>query len=87
MAESYTTRDGTHRTTIIERRSTGTGLMLGMIVIIALIAAIAYFLLEKDAREQKQADAVISAAQSVDDAAKDAGTAIDEAAKRIVPKD
>ncbi len=85
MADHYTTEDGATRTTIIERKSNG-GLMIGMIVIIALIAAIAFYLFSKDSREQSQSDAVIGAAQSVGDAARDAGTAVGDAADRAVPK-
>ncbi|MCE7795133.1 hypothetical protein LWE61_01040 [Sphingobium sufflavum] len=85
MANSYTTEDGVQRTTVIERRSNG-GLMIGMIVIIALVAAIAYFLFAQDSREQRQSDALVSAAESVDDAARDAGTAISDAANRAAPK-
>ncbi|MET0363164.1 MAG: hypothetical protein ABW169_00795 [Sphingobium sp.] len=86
MADSYTTRDGETRTTIIERRSGGAGLMIGMIVVIALIAAIAFFLFEQNSREQRQSDAVVGAAESVGDAAKDAGQAITDAADRAASK-
>lgn len=81
MAESYTTEDGTHRTTIIEKRSGGGGMMIAMIVIVALVGAIAWFLFAQDQREQRQTDAVVGAAQSVGDAARDAGTAIGDAAR------
>ena len=55
MTDSYTT-DSHGRTTIIERRSGGSGMIVAMIVIIALVAAIAYFLFARDNREQRQSD-------------------------------
>lgn len=84
MADRYTTDDGVQRTTVIEQRSNG-GLMIGMIIIIAMVAAIAYFLFARENREQRQSDAVVSAAQSVGDAAQDAGSAISDAADRAAP--
>lgn len=84
MTDHYTNGDGVERTTIIERRSSS-GLMITMIVIIALIAAIAYFLFAQDSREQRQTDAIIGAAESVGDAARDAGTAVSDAARRTSP--
>lgn len=86
MPDSYTT-DNDGRTTVIERRSSGAGMMVGMIVIIALIAAIAFFLFAKDNREERQTDAVVGAAQSVGDAAEQAGARIGDAAERVAPKD
>ncbi|CAN5349229.1 hypothetical protein BH10PSE13_BH10PSE13_08190 [soil metagenome] len=85
MADGYDT-DGNGRTTVIEQRSGGAGMMIGMIVIIALIAAIAFFLFAKDNREERQTDAVVGAAQSVGDAARDAGAKIGDAADRVTPK-
>lgn len=86
MADIYTTdKAGQTRTTVIERRSGGAGMMVGMIVIIALVAAIAYFLFAQDSREQAETNAVVSAAGEVGAAAESAATSIGDAAERATP--
>lgn len=85
MADSYTSEQEAPRTTIIEHRS-NTGLMVSLIIIIALVAAIAWFLFAQNSREQRQSDAVVSAAAAVGDAARDASTAVSDAAKQVAPK-
>lgn len=88
MADIYTTDEaGRTRTTVIERRSSGAGMMIGMIVVIALIAAIAYFLFAQDAREEAETSAVVGAAQQVGDAAQGAAGAIGDAARDVTPGD
>lgn len=69
-------------TTVIERRGSGVGLILGIIVV-ALIALAAYFLFAEN--ENRETDAVVSAAQSVGDAAQDAAGAVTDAANRTQP--
>lgn len=74
------------RTTVIETRSGGgAGMMIGVLVIIALVAAIAFFLFTQSQNDTKRTDAVVGASQSIDDAAKDAGKAITGAADRVTP--
>lgn len=86
MADTYTTDDtGRTHTTVIERRSSGAGMMVAMIVVIALIAAIAYFLFAQDSREQAETNAVVGAAAQVGDAAESAAGAIGDAARDAKP--
>ncbi len=86
MADHYTTDEaGRTHTTVIERRSSGAGMMVGMIVVIALIAAIAYFLFAADSREQAETNAVVGAAEQVGDAAQGAADAIGQAADEATP--
>lgn len=69
-------------TTIVERRGSGFGVVLGIIVV-ALIALAAYFLFVEN--ENRETDAVVSAAQSVGDAAQEAAGAAKDAANRPEP--
>lgn len=86
MADIYTNEEaGRTHTTVIERRSSGAGMMVGMIVVIALIAAIAYFLFAQESREQAEAGAIVGAAQQVGDAAEGAAGAIGQAADEATP--
>ncbi len=86
MADNYTTDEaGRTQNRVIERRSGGPGLMVGMIVVIALIAAIAYFLFAAESREQAETNAVVGAAEQVGDAAQGAADAIGDAAQDASP--
>ena len=86
MADTYTTDEaGRTHTTVIERSSGSGGMMVGMIVIIALIAAIAYFLFAQDSRDQAETNAVVSAAGEVGAAAESAATSIGDAADEAAP--
>lgn len=86
MADDYTTDEaGRTHATIIERRSGGPGMMVGVIVVIALVAAIAYFLFAAESREQAETQAVVSAAERVGDAAQSAAGAIGDAAQEVAP--
>lgn len=87
MPDTYTTDDGRNRTTVIETRSRsgGAGLMVGVLVAVALVAAIAFFLFTQSRNDTIRTDAVVGAAKSVDDAASQAGRSISDAADRAVP--
>lgn len=88
MPDSTTTEDGDgHHTTVIKTRSGGNaGLMITLFVIVALVAAIAYFLFAQAQNDNARTDAVVGAARSVGDAAQDGGKAISDAADRAAPK-
>lgn len=85
MAERFTTDDGGNRTTIVERRSGGAGLILGILLAVILIFGIGYFLVAQDRNDDVRTDAVVGAAQQVGDAAKDAGKSVSDAADRTAP--
>lgn len=85
MADRFTENDGANRTTVVETRSGGSGLMIGLLLLIILVAGIAYFLFAQDRSEDVRTDAVVGAAQQVGDAAKDAGRSVSDAADRTAP--
>jgi hypothetical protein len=67
-------------TTIIERRGSGAGILIGLaILILAIVGAV--YLYNQNARENMKTDAVEQAAGKVGDAAKDVGDAAKEATK------
>ncbi|WP_022686716.1 hypothetical protein [Sphingomonas phyllosphaerae] len=68
----------TPHTTIIERRSGGGGMLIGLAVLIAVIVG-AYFLFVRNDSEVAKNNAVTSAAKSVESTADKAGSAIDGA--------
>ncbi|WP_227698741.1 hypothetical protein [Sphingomonas hengshuiensis] len=67
---------------IVERRSSGGGLLIGLVLLIAVIVG-AVYLINQNNRENIKTNAVTSAAESVGDAAKDVGGAAKDAAKKI----
>lgn len=75
-----TTTDGAPHTTIIERRGSGGGLLIGLAVLIAVIVG-AYFLLNNASNDNVRTDAVAGAAKSVGSAADKAGDAVERATK------
>jgi uncharacterized protein HemX len=85
MTERFTTDDGGNRTTIIERKSGGTGLIIGLLLALVLIIGFGYFLVTQNRNEEIRTDAVAGAAQQVGDAAQDAGRAVSDAADRAAP--
>jgi uncharacterized protein HemX len=85
MADRFTEDDGANRTTVIETRSGGSGLMIGILLLIVLVAGIAYFLFAQNRNDTVRTDAVVGAAQQVGDAAKDAGKSVGDAANRAAP--
>ncbi|MBC9031223.1 hypothetical protein IAG41_02360 [Sphingomonas sp. JC676] len=67
-------------TTVIERRGSGAGILIGLaILILAIVGAV--YLYNQNARENQKTDAVQQAAGKVGDAAKDVGDAAKEATK------
>ena len=69
-------------TTIIERRGSGMGVIFA-IILVALVAVVAVFMITRNNREDAKADAVTSAAQSVGKAADKVGDAASQAAKKM----
>lgn len=78
----YRTETTDRPTTTIVEKSGGGGMALIALVALALIAAIAYFVVTQDRRDAARDGAVTEAAQSVDSAA----TKIGDAAQRAVDK-
>ncbi|OYY72328.1 hypothetical protein [Sphingomonas sp. 28-63-12] len=70
--------DNEPNTVIVERRSSGTGLIIGVILIL-LVAVAAYFVVNQTRNDNLRTDAISSAAQDVGDSAKKVGDAADKA--------
>ncbi|MEG8039479.1 hypothetical protein QP166_09020 [Sphingomonas sp. LR60] len=68
----------TPHTTIIERRGSGGGLLIGLAVLI-VVAVAAYFMIARGDSETAKNNAITSAAKSVESTADKAGSAIDGA--------
>ncbi|UZK66514.1 hypothetical protein [Sphingomonas sp. M1-B02] len=77
-AERVTETGGT--TTVIERRGSGAGLLIGLAVLIAVVIG-AIYLINQNSREAAKTDAITGAAEGVRDAAKDVGSAAKDAVK------
>jgi hypothetical protein len=67
-------------TTVVERRGSGAGILIGLAVLILVVVG-ALYLINQNNREAIKTDAVTSAAGKVGDAAKDVGDAAKDAAK------
>lgn len=79
MTDERVTETSTPHTTIIERRGSGGGMLIGLAVLVAIIVA-AFFLFNQSKNESLETQAITSAAQSVGDTAEKAGEAIDKTA-------
>ena len=77
MADDRVTE--TPHTTVIERRGSGAGLLIGIAVLL-LVAVVAFFLFNQGRNDSIRTDAVTKAAKDVGDSAKKAGDAVDDAA-------
>lgn len=67
-------------TTVVERRGSGAGLLIGLAVLVLVVIG-ALYLINQNNREAVKTDAITEAAGSVSDAAKDVGTAAKDAVK------
>lgn len=88
MATERVTRDGDGgETTIIEssRGGMGVGGVIIGIAVLALVAIIAFFLLNQSQNDAIRTDAVSNAASSVSGAAQSVGNAADNAAGAVTP--
>lgn len=72
---------GTPNTTVVERRGGG-GVLIG-VVLIAIIAVVAFFLLDMNGSESRKDDAIAEAAGQAGDAAKQVGDAAEKAADKL----
>lgn len=80
MADNY---DPPHNTTtVIERRGSGAGMLIGLVAII-LVALVAYFLITQNRNDAIRTDALRQAAKDVGAGAQKAG----DAAQRAVDQD
>ncbi|MBA15514.1 MAG: hypothetical protein CMN73_04070 [Sphingomonas sp.] len=74
MATETTTTEAPH-TTVIERRGSGAGILIGLAVLILVIVG-AFYLINQTNNENAQTQAIEGAAQSVGDAADSVGDAV-----------
>ena len=72
-------------TTYVDRGGSGMGGVIIGIAVLALVAIVAFFLLNANRQEAIQTDAVTSAASSVADSAAHAGNAVADAANSVNP--
>ncbi|MEO8374052.1 MAG: hypothetical protein ABI471_02420 [Sphingomonas bacterium] len=70
----------TPHTTVIERRGSGAGIFIGLVLLAALILG-GLYLINRNANDNRQTDAVTQAAKDVGDSAKKAGDAAEKAAQ------
>jgi CHASE3 domain sensor protein len=78
MAEDvHTTTDnsGTPHTTVIERRGSGAGILIGLAVLIAVVVG-AFFLINQTSNQNAETQAITGAAESVGDAADSVSDAV-----------
>jgi hypothetical protein len=68
-------------TTVVERRGSGAGLLIGLAVLILVVIG-AIYLINQNSRENVKTDAITGAAESVGDAAQDVGGAAKDAARK-----
>ena len=77
MAEERIVETPTTHTTIIERRSGGSGMLIGIVLLIAVLIGGFYLFSRSGAQNSKDA-AITSAAKSVGSAADKAGDAVEK---------
>lgn len=70
--------DNQPNTVVVERSGNGTGLMIGLALVI-LLAIAGYFVLNQTNNDNLRTDAVTSAAKDVGDSAEQAGGAVEKA--------
>jgi uncharacterized protein HemX len=68
-------------TTVVERRGSGAGLLVGLAVLILVVIG-AIYLINQNNREAVKTDAITGAAESVGDAAESVGDAAKDATKK-----
>ena len=73
---------GTPTATVIERRGSGGGVIIGIIVL-AVIAAVAYFLIDMNKGETRKDDAIAAAAGKIGDGAQKVGDAAEKAGEKL----
>ena len=73
-------------TTYVERRGGGMGSVIIGIAVLALVAIVAFFLLQSSRNDALRTDAVSSAASSVAESAGTAAESVGSAAEAVTPK-
>ncbi len=70
--------DNQPNTVVVERSGNGTGLLIGLALVV-LLAIAAYFVINQTNNDNVRTDAVAAAAKDVGDSAKQAGGAVEKA--------
>ena len=70
----------TPHTTVIERRGSGAGILIGLVLLVAVIIG-GFYLFNQSANDNRRTDAVTQAAKDVGDGAQKAGDAAQKAAQ------
>ncbi|MEP7007644.1 MAG: hypothetical protein ABI810_16795 [Sphingomonas bacterium] len=70
----------TPHTTVIERRGSGAGILIGLVLLVAVIIG-GFYLFNQSANDNRRTDAVTEAAKDVGDGAQKAGDAAQKAAQ------
>ncbi|MGA0607543.1 hypothetical protein ACO2Q0_16250 [Phenylobacterium sp. VNQ135] len=82
--ERVVERDG-GGTTYVERGGSGMGGVIIGIAVLALVAIVAFFLLQSSRNDAMRTDAVAGAASSVADSASSAADSVGDAARSVTP--
>ena len=69
---------GSNGTTVVERRGSGAGMLIGLALLILVVVG-AFYLSNQSRNDNVRTDAIAGAAKDVGDTAKKAGDAVDEA--------
>ena len=69
----------TPHTTVIERRGSGAGILIGLVLLVAVIIG-GFYLFNQSNNENRKTDAITQAAKDVGDGAQKAGDAAQKAA-------
>ena len=70
----------TPHTTVIERRGSGAGILIGLVLLVAVIIG-GFYLFNQSNNENRKTDAITAAAKDVGDGAQKAGDAAQKAAQ------
>jgi len=70
----------TPHTTVIERRGSGAGILIGLVLLVAVIIG-GFYLFNQSSNENRKTDAITQAAKDVGDGAQKAGDAAQKAAQ------
>jgi uncharacterized iron-regulated membrane protein len=70
----------TPHTTVIERRGSGAGILIGLVLLVAVIIG-GFYLFNQSVNDNRRTDAVTQAAKDVGDGAQKAGDAAQKAAQ------
>lgn len=71
-----------HTTVVVEKRGGGAGTVIAIVIGLALVALIAWFLINQNRQDAVRTDAIAGAAESVAGAADTVGEAVNDVTKR-----